>query len=74
MRGRGGRGRGDFIPRGDRGGRGGIGMRGEAKYNKLFVDSFVGYGKLKPKVQNAQGTKLKNIFCAMKLMYILFIL
>lgn len=31
MRGRGGRGRGDFVPRGDRGGRGGMGMRGETK-------------------------------------------
>lgn len=41
MRGRGGRGRGDFVPRGDRGGgRGGMHMRGERNGQYSGLENF----------------------------------
>lgn len=45
MRGRGGRGRGDFGPRNDRGGRGGMGMRGKLAHqhsNDIVMHLFGG--------------------------------
>lgn len=55
MRGRGGRGRGDFVPRGDRGGRGGMGMRGETYFS---INILLHYFLVVYKNKRAQESKL----------------